>query len=161
MNPNVAAELAPNIRRWPETRYSELASAISREYKDAFVAFVGAKSERDYTTRIATACQSERVVSTAGELSLRELLALLSQAHLFVTNDSGPMHLACLVGTPIVGLFFAETPTLFAPIGEHVATVVPQLYSMPMFSVYTGKNAVNLENMPARAVSVEEAMAEV
>jgi len=161
LNPNVAAELAPNTKRWPEARYGELATAICREYPDAFVAFIGAKSEFDYVTRIATTCRSNRVVSTAGELSLRELLALLSIAQLFVTNDSGPMHLACLVGTPIVGLFFAETPTLFAPIGEHVATVAPNLYSLPMFSVYTGKNTVNLENMPARAVLVEEAMAQV
>ena len=161
INPNAAAELAREIRCWPEERYAELAQTICREYPDAFVAFVGAKSERDYTSRIAASCNSERIVSVAGEMSLRELLAVLSSAQLFVSNDSGPMHLACLVGTPTVGLFFAETPTLFAPIGEHVATVAPNLYSLPMFSVYNGKNPVNLDNAPARAVPIDEAMTAV
>ena len=161
VNPNAAAELAREIRCWPEERYSELVQAICREHGDAFVALVGAKSESDYTGRIAASCHSDRVVSVAGEMSLRELLAALSIAHLFVSNDSGPMHLACLTGTPIVGLFFAETPTLFAPIAEHAETVAPNLYSLPMFSVYNGKNPVNLDNTPARAVSIEEAMVAV
>jgi ADP-heptose:LPS heptosyltransferase len=86
---------------------------------------------------------------------------------LFVSNDSGPMHLACLVDTPTVGLFFADTPTLFAPIGTRTASVVPPLYSIPIFTVYNGKDVVAgtaidvIENAPARTVPVERVMEEV
>jgi ADP-heptose:LPS heptosyltransferase len=158
LNPNVAAELAPNTKRWPQERYVELARRLAEEHPDAFVAIIGSKSEMDYCSSIATAARHARVVSLAGTVSLRELIALLSVADLFVTNDSGPMHLACLVDVPIVGLFFAETPTLFGPIAKHAVAVTPALYSVPMFTVYTGKNSVDLENIPARTVSVDRVL---
>ena len=158
VNPNSAIELAPQIRRWPEERYSDLGTAILRDRDDAFVAFVGAKSESDYTSRVATRCRSERAISLAGELSLRELVAALSLAQVFVTNDSGPMHLACVVGTPTVGLFFAESPVLYAPLGQRVEVVAPNSYAIPMFNVYNGKNAIGLENIPAQTISVEHVL---
>jgi len=61
-------------------------------------------------------------------------------SRLVVSNDSGPMHLACLVDAPIIGLFFADSPTLFAPLGSRVRSVAPPLYSIPLFSVYNGKD---------------------
>jgi hypothetical protein len=50
------------------------------------------------------------------------------------------MHLACLVDAPIIGLFFADSPTLFAPIGSRTRSIAPELYSIPLFSVYNGKD---------------------
>jgi heptosyltransferase-3 len=100
----------------------------------------------------------------AGELSLRELLVLLAEAKLFVTNDSGPMHLGCLVDAPIVGLFFADSPALFAPIGSRVRSIAPELYSIPLFSVYNGKDVVvgkpshEVGNAAACTVPVEAVM---
>jgi hypothetical protein len=76
------------------------------------------------------------------------------------------MHLACLVDAPVVGLFFADTPTLFAPIGTRAASVAPTLYSMPLFTVYNGKDVVVgratevIRNIAATTVSVEKVMVE-
>jgi hypothetical protein len=76
------------------------------------------------------------------------------------------MHLACLVDAPIIGLFFADTPTLFAPIGSRVRSVAPQLYSIPLFSVYNGKDVAigkpssEVGNAAACSVALETVMAE-
>ena len=158
LNPNTSVELAPETRKWPEERYAELARRIAEEYDDVRVVFIGAKSEKEYVERIVRAADHPSVVSAAGALGLRELLALFSHSSLVVTNDSGPMHLACLVDVPIVGLFFAETPTLFAPIAERVATVAPPLYSIPLYTVYTGKNRAPMQNVAARLVSVDRVL---
>ena len=158
LNPNVGAELAPNTRRWPEGRYAELARKICDEYPDAFVGLMGARSEEPYAHSIAAAAGNPRVVNLAGTVNLRELLALLSLADLFITNDSGPMHLACLLDIPIIGLFFADTPTLFAPIAKHAVSIAPSLYAMPLYTVYTGKNSSKLENIPAQLVTVERVL---
>ena len=155
VNANAAAELAPEIRKWPEERYSELARRIESEYEDAFVAFIGAPSEKDYTDRLAKAASSNNVVSLAGAVSIRELIALIEKAAVFITNDSGPMHLACLVDVPIVGLFFAETPVLFAPLADHAVSISPNLYSIPLFTVYTGKKIIADENVASRVVTVD------
>ena len=167
VNPNTSPDLAPEVRKWPEERYVELAERILEESPDTFVAFIGAKSEKPYVDRIASAVGSPRAVSLAGELSLRQLLALFEEADLFVSNDSGPMHLACLVDTPTVGLFFADTPTVFAPLGSRTASVAPKLYSLPLFTVYTGKDVVagrpvdTITNKVACTVTVDDVLDEV
>jgi hypothetical protein len=95
------------------------------------------------------------------------LLVLFAEAKLVVSNDSGPMHLACLVDAPIVGLFFADTPQLFAPIGSRVRMVAPALYSIPLFSVYNGKDVAvgrpssEVGNAIACSVPLETVMVEV
>ena len=107
------------------------------------------------------------MTSIAGELSLRELLGAFEACDLFITNDSGPMHLACLVDAPVIGLFFADSPRIFAPLGSRVASVAPTLYSLPLFTVYNGKDVVagrpvdTIENAIARAVPVEQVLKEV
>src|SRR5205814_6677794 len=111
-------------------------------------------------------CKTPRRHVLAGEISLRELLVLFAEAKLFVTNDSGPMHLACLVDAPIVGLFFADTPTLFAPIGSRVRSVAPELYSIPLFTVYNGKDvavgrpSLEIGNAAACTVPMEHVLRE-
>jgi ADP-heptose:LPS heptosyltransferase len=167
INPNTSPDLAPEVRKWPEERYTELAKRILDENPDTFVAFIGAKSERPYVDRLAAAANDRRVQSLAGELSLKELLALFEECDLFVTNDSGPMHLACLVDAPIIGLFFADTPTVFAPLATRAASVVPPLYSIPLFTVYNGKDVVagrpvdTIKNTAACTVTVDRVIEEV
>jgi len=110
--------------------------------------------------------RSQRTHVVAGDLSLRELLVLFAECKLVVSNDSGPMHLACLVDAPVIGLFFADTPTLFAPLGSRVRSVAPKLYSMPLFSVYNGKDVAvgkpvsEIGNTAACTVPVETVMTE-
>jgi ADP-heptose:LPS heptosyltransferase len=167
LNPNTSPDLAPEIRKWPEERYSELARNILREDPNAFIAVIGAKSEKEYVERIVSRIGSPRATSLAGDLSLRRLLALFATADLVITNDSGPMHLACLVDAPVLGLFFADTPTLFAPLSPGARVVAPPLYSMPIFSVYNGKDVIagksvdSVENRVAQSVPVEQVHREV
>ena len=170
INPNTSLDLAPEARKWPEERYAQLAERLLRERPRARVAFVGAPSERPYVERIAGKVGAElraRAYALAGELSLRELLVLFAEAALVVSNDSGPMHLACLVDAPTVGLFFADTPTLFAPIGSQARSVAPPLYSIPLFTVYNGKDAsfgrpsAEVTNAAACTVSIDDVLREI
>jgi len=167
INPNTSPDLAPEARKWPKERYAQLADELSGQLPGARVCFIGAPNERPYVASIAELCKTPRRHVLAGELSLRELLVLFAEARLVVSNDSGPMHLACLVDAPIVGLFFADTPTLFAPIGSRVRCVAPQLYSIPLFSVYNGKDVAvgkpssEIGNAAACAVSLDTVMTQV
>lgn len=166
INANTSADLAPEVRKWPLDRYVELTRRLLRENPDASVIYVGAKSERAYVEGIVASVGDPRAVSLAGDLSLRELLALFERTELFVTNDSGPMHLACLVDTPIVGLFFADTPTIYGPIASRTASVTPPLYSIPLFTVYNGKDVVagrpvdSIDNTAARSITVDRVLDE-
>jgi ADP-heptose:LPS heptosyltransferase len=64
----------------------------------------------------------------AGETTLKQLAALLGAADAIVSNDSGPMHLAAAMGTPVVGIFTCTSPILSGPDGanhELLSTAVP------------------------------------
>jgi ADP-heptose:LPS heptosyltransferase len=140
INANTSPDLAPEARKWPRERYAQLADALVQLRPGARVVFIGAKSERDYVSSVVALAASPRVISIAGELDLRELLVLLAESTLVISNDSGPMHLACLVDAPVIGLFFADSPTLFGPIATRAKAITPTLYSIPLFSVYNGKD---------------------
>jgi ADP-heptose:LPS heptosyltransferase len=142
INANSSPDLAPEARKWPRERYAQLADELCAHTPNARVCFIGAPHEREYVLSVADLCRTPRRHVLAGEISLRELLVLFAESRLVVSNDSGPMHLACLVDAPIIGLFFADSPTLFAPIGTRTRSVAPALYSIPLFSVYNGKDVV-------------------
>lgn len=167
INPNTSPDLAPEARKWPKERYAQLADELAAQTPGARVCFIGAPNERPYVHSIAELCKTPRRHVLAGELSLRELLVLFAESKLVVSNDSGPMHMTCLVDAPVVGLFFADTPTLFAPLGSRVRCVAPPLYSIPLFSVYNGKDVAvgkpssEVGNAAACSVSLDTVMTEV
>jgi ADP-heptose:LPS heptosyltransferase len=59
-----------------------------------------------------------RAVSLAGRTSLKELAALYERVDILITTDTGPMHLAAAVGTPVVALFGPTAPWRTGPFGE-------------------------------------------
>ncbi len=170
INANTSPDLAPEARKWPKDRYALLADELCASTPHARVCFIGAPNELEYVRSVADLCKTPRKHVLVGDLSLRELVVLFAESKLVVSNDSGPMHLACLVDAPTVGLFFGDSPTLFAPLGTRVRSVAPPLYSIPLFSVYNGKDVAvgkpshEIGNAAACTVSVDtvlEAVREV
>lgn len=166
INANTSPDLAPEARKWPLERYAALADELAATTPNARVLFIGAPNERPYVQSVADLCKTPRAHNIAGDVSLRELLVVFAESKLVVSNDSGPMHLACLVDAPIIGLFFADSPTLFAPLGSRARSVAPTLYSIPLFSVYNGKDVAvgkpsnEIGNAAACTVSLETVMRE-
>lgn len=103
-NPN-ASDLLEE-RRWPAHQVVAAVEKLVR--RGHLVAFSGAPDEAPYVAELTGRLSSEtreRVVNTAGELTLPELLALLERARCVVSNDTGPMHMAIALGRPTVCLF--------------------------------------------------------
>ena len=98
---------------WPEASWSALGDALAREQRR--IVLIGSAAESASLKRIAASMQSPPVI-LAGTLSFRELAALLARASVCVSSDSGPMHLASAVGTPIVSLFGSTAPAQYAPL---------------------------------------------
>jgi len=80
------------------------------------VVLAGAGDEAELAER-AIAAGAGDVVNLAGRTSLRDVVGLAAGARLAVSGDSGPMHIAAAVGTPVVGLFGATHPGRSAPYG--------------------------------------------
>jgi heptosyltransferase-2 len=109
---NPGASYGP-AKRWPVERFARLASRL-QETRSAQIVVTGAPGEAPIAAAMASAMERPPVV-LAGKTALRGLLGILSQARLFITNDSGPMHMANALGVPVVGLFGPTDPAATRP----------------------------------------------
>ena len=96
-------------KRWPY--YADLAAEI-----DGRLAIVGSSADRELAESISRAVGS-RVIDCTGALSLLGSAELIGRAHVLVTNDSSPLHLASAMGTPTVSIFGPTVPEFgFGPL---------------------------------------------
>jgi lipopolysaccharide heptosyltransferase II len=118
------------IKQWPSDRFRELAGRLIAEL-EATMVFTGSPGDRELVEAVSQGLPAGRVINVAGQLALPELAWLLGRLQLFVTGDTGPMHLAHLVGTPVVALFGPSDPARYAPRNRHDRVVRVELPCSP------------------------------
>jgi len=104
-------------RRWPLEKFRALIEKIFDNYPYEIV-LTGTMEEAgliDELVRQLREPARKRIRNAGGLLSLRGLLTLLKNGRLVITNDSGPLHLAALMGTPIIALFGPTHPDHILP----------------------------------------------
>ncbi len=109
-----------SAKRWLPERFAAAADLVARRV-GAKVAIVGGAAEREIGATIAGELRAPSRL-LAGETTLAGLVGVLSRLRLLLTNDSGPMHLAAALGTPLVAVFGSTDWRETAPRGR--ATVV-------------------------------------
>ncbi len=112
---NPGAEYGP-AKRWPVDKFIAAAREIQHRTHCTWLMF-GVQSDAALGSRIESAIASppNAVFNLAGKTSLRELMALLKVCRVLLTNDSGPMHVAAALGTPVVVPFGSTSPELTGP----------------------------------------------
>jgi ADP-heptose:LPS heptosyltransferase len=104
------------IKQWPETRFREVAERLVRD-RNAAIVLTGIPADRAQVEIVRAALSPDRVLDLSGGASLLTVAAVIEQLDLFVTGDTGPMHLAHAVSTPIVAVFGPSDPARYAPRG--------------------------------------------
>ena len=112
---NPGAEYGP-AKRWPIERFIAAAKAIQQRTNCAWLIF-GGKNDATITNRFDSALRTPHSAlrNLSGQTSLRELMALLKLCRVLLTNDTGPMHVAAALGTPVVVPFGSTSPELTGP----------------------------------------------
>jgi ADP-heptose:LPS heptosyltransferase len=105
------------IKQWDTDRFAYVANRLVRERR-ARIVLTGGPSDRPLVDRVKAALPSRAVVDVSDESDLLVLAALLERLDVFVTGDTGPMHLAAAVGTPVVAVFGPSDPARYAPPGS-------------------------------------------
>jgi lipopolysaccharide heptosyltransferase I len=101
-------------KRWPAPRFGELLARLAAVWPDHRLAIIGSADERITADSIAAAAHAP-VEVLAGRTTLPQLLDLMRRSALLISNDSGPMHLAVAVGTPVVAIFGPTNPRHTGP----------------------------------------------
>jgi lipopolysaccharide heptosyltransferase I len=105
-----------STKRWPEAHFVEIARRL-RTVFDVRIVLVGGADEVESAGRIEAALAGD-CLNLVGQTTLKGLAAVLSRIHLFITNDSGPMHLAAAMGTPVAAIFTCTSPQRARPYGD-------------------------------------------
>ena len=126
---NCSVGSARPARNWFPERFALLADRIIVEL-GAAVVFVGGGEDRELVRRVIAGMR-EQAVSAAGELSLAHSAALLSRCSCLVSSDTGPLHLATAVGTPVIGLYGSTDPHRTGPVGHRNQVIIKGLSCVP------------------------------
>ncbi len=113
------------FRMWPAANFAAVCDRVQDEL-GAQVFVLGGPGEQDTVNAIRAAAKSHLVtINTA--LGLAQFAALAAQFDLMLCHDSGPMHVAAAVGTPVVALLGSQNPVVFAPAGPGHTLLQPPL----------------------------------
>lgn len=126
---NCSVGAARPARNWFPERFALLADRLIDE-RHAQVIFVGGDEDRELVRRVLADMKNE-AVSAAGELSITESAALLARCRCLVSADTGPLHLATAVQTPVVGLYGSTDPRRTGPIGRGHEVIIKGLSCIP------------------------------
>jgi heptosyltransferase-2 len=116
-------------KQWFPERFAALADRFSREWRARLLIF-GSRGDRVTATRLAESSQSE-LTDLTGRTTLGQAMGLIARCRLFVTNDSGLMHVAAALGVPVVAIFGSTDPVRTGPRGEKCRVLRKPLVCAP------------------------------
>lgn len=116
-------------KRWPEFKFAELAGLLS-ERKKAEILIIGSENEVELAESVASSMRKPPL-NLCGRTSLRLLASLIIHADLFISNDSGPMHMANALNVPVIAIFGPTDPTITGPFQEPAAVIKKKVPCWP------------------------------
>jgi len=109
-------------KRWSPEGFAWVARELGHG-RHVRLVFFGNNEDQALSHAVVTAGVPDGWIDTCGQVSLSQAIGLLSRVDLFVGNDSGPLHLAAALGTPVVGIYGPTSILNFHPLGERARAV--------------------------------------
>ncbi|MBV8819915.1 MAG: lipopolysaccharide heptosyltransferase II [Acidobacteriaceae bacterium] len=111
-----------SAKRWIPERFAHAAAELART-RQASIALFGSKDERTLCEEVAAMLSGHHVTNYAGQTTLAQFIELAASCEVFLTNDSGAMHISSALGVPTVAIFGATDHLATGPTGTHSRVV--------------------------------------
>ncbi len=118
-----------SAKRWYPERFAGVASRLATEWSAKVIIF-GGPGETEIAADIEKGLKGT-AVNLAGKTSMRELMALIKRCNFFITNDSGPMHIAAAFDVPQVAIFGSTDHTGTSPYSKNAVVVRSEVECAP------------------------------
>ena len=144
-------------RRWPKEKFAVLINRLSKEYSLKII-LIGGKEDKDYVDSFLDLLKLKNsVLNLAGKTNIKELIALLEQCSIFISNDSGPLHIAEALDIPTVSFFGPETPILYGPRGDKHLVYYNNLLCSPCMNIHNNKLvSCMMDNMCMKTIDADD-----
>jgi ADP-heptose:LPS heptosyltransferase len=146
------------LKRWDPEHFAAVADGLATRWGAAIV-FTGRGPEERALIDAARARMTQRSVDACDRFDVPELAALLERCHFVVANDTSVMHLAGLVGTPVVAIFGPTAPLHYGPRGARDLVFYRDLYCSPCLTNYNLKVSRCREPVCMRGIHPDEVLA--
>lgn len=147
-------------RRWDLHKFHQLILKITARY-NAKVIVTGSSSEIALLDEIIGLVGNNTTFHCGGEFNLKQLAALINKCSLFITNDTGPLHISAAMGTKTIGLFGPNLPQRYSPVGKDNVSIYKKVPCSPCINVHKGK-VFNCNNpICLKKITVEDVWNEV
>jgi heptosyltransferase-2 len=118
-----------SAKRWYPDRFAAVADELAGRW-GAKIVITGSRDEAAIAEEIAVLLKNPHV-NLAGKTTVRELMAVIKRCSIFITNDSGPMHIAAAFGVPVVAVFGSTDNTTTYPLSAGAVVVRKQVDCAP------------------------------
>lgn len=139
--PLIACHVSSNngySKRWPTPYWATLIDRLIRE-DGAQVVLTGAPNDLPLLADVTRRTQ-EQPINLAGKTSLSQLAALLERADVLVTGDSGPMHIAAAVGSPLIAIHGPTDPAQSGPVSPKATILRSDIWCSPCYNAHGPAN---------------------
>ena len=147
-------ELLGRSKIWPEAKFASLCDRLI-ENCDAKVCIVGGSRELEAVEKIAAQMENEPVIAV-NKSSITQTAAIIKRADLHIGNDSGPMHIAVAVGTPVIALFGPTDPKVVGPRGEDDIIIKKEISCSPCWNHFGARKLDCDRPICIEAIEVED-----
>lgn len=137
-------------KRWPPERFADVGKKLQEEF-GAWLVLLGGPEDREAAAKVKE--RLPRAMDLVGRTTLRQALGVLTQLKLLITNDSGLMHAAAALGTPLVALFGSTDPAATGPFTAKATVLHHPLPCSPCF-----KRSCDLDYRCLLDISVPEVL---
>ena len=156
-------------KRWPKGRFADLIDLLKAKYDVEVLLFgterirlVEAKKRDADETEVAAWIERKTrhpgVIDLSKGVGIGELAVLIDRCDLVVSNDTGPMHMAAAIKTPVVGIFGPTDPKVWGPLGETSAAVTARIPCSPCTPAGCPKNVCLQSITPEEVLEAVESL---
>ncbi len=150
INPN-ASDLRKE-RKWGSKNYARLIDKLKEKYPENNIILIGSPNEKNYIDKV-TNQTNVKVINLAGKLTINELILLISKADLFITNDTGPMHISFALNRKTLTLFGPTSPVQYG--NKNAYVIHKRIYCSPCVHEFI-LSPCKGDNVCMKLISVDE-----
>ena len=136
------------IKNWPPENFTALILKLSEAIPDLQFILIGGSNEKKVCDQVQKNTNSKSLYNICGQFTLPNLAQVLSNAKLYIGNDTGAMHMACAVGINVIGIMSGEQGVRFFP-------YLSSDQKVKNIAVFSKAHKIGIENIKMEDVMIE------